>query len=93
MAAWCSWQGNGRLDGMQPAKISAAFSELISVELNVPRPPECLYLWCVRQLGSKLVPGCTSPASTTLLAPLRLWKTGLVMEVGCTWLQDGEAES
>lgn len=23
---------------------SAAFSELVSVELNVPRPPECLYL-------------------------------------------------
>jgi len=77
---------------MQPAKASAAFSELISVELNVPRP-ECLYLWCVRQLGSKPVPGCTSPASPTLLAPLLLCETGLVGEVGCAWCQDGEVES
>lgn len=29
----------------EPAKTPAAFSEIISVELNVPSPPECLYLW------------------------------------------------
>lgn len=79
-------------DGMQPAKTSAAFSELISVEMNVPKPPECLYWWCMRQLRTKLVPGCTSPASTTLLAFLLLGDTGLDREVGSAWHQDGEAE-
>lgn len=47
----------------------------------------------MRQLGSKLVLGCTSPASTALLAPLLLCDTGLAGEVGCAWHQDGQVES
>lgn len=39
------WAGKWLTAGMQLAKTSTAFSELISIELHVPRLPESLYLW------------------------------------------------